>query len=310
MMALEQFEAELLALPQNGGSRRYFTCRDYPLSRLTSFHIGGPCDLAVYPADAEAFVYAISTAKRLGIPYTVLGNGSNTLVGDRGVRGVVLITTDMRKVTIDGETVSGGCGVLLGSIGTNASHASLSGFEFANGIPGTLGGAIYMNAGAYGGQMSDVVVDSTIYDVDADAVKTLSCAELDFSYRHSVCMEKNYIVLSATLALHKAPQTEIFAKMRENLESRRAKQPLTYPSAGSTFKRPEGYFAGKLIEDAGLKGARVGGAAVSEKHAGFIVNLGNATAGDVRTLISQVQSTVLEKFGVALECEIRFLGEF
>lgn len=309
-MSIKEFEAELGALPQSGGMRRYFLCKDFPLSRLTSFHIGGPCDLAVYPADADAFVYAISTARRLAVPYTVLGNGSNTLVGDRGVRGVVLITTDMRKVVVEGEEINAGCGVLLGSIGTNASHASLSGAEFANGIPGTLGGAIYMNAGAYGGQMSDIIKETTVYDVDADQVQILSCAQQHFSYRHSIFMEKNYIILSARLSLHTAPQEEIFAKMRENLERRREKQPLVYPSAGSVFKRPEGYFAGRLIEDAGLKGMRVGDAAVSEKHAGFIVNLGHATAQEVRTLISQVQKAVYEKFGVSLECEIRFLGEF
>ena len=308
-MSIEAFEKALCDLPQTAEKRRFFIRHDFPLSRVTSFRIGGNADLAVYPADAEAFAYALDTARRENVAYTILGNGSNTLASDKGFRGVAFVTTDMRGVKIDGTRLTGGCGVLLGSVGTNASHAGLSGVEFANGIPGTLGGAVYMNAGAYGGQLSDVVCETECYDLDAGKVLHLTNAEQHFGYRHSVFMEKNYIVLSATLQLAAGDPDAIRAEMNDYLQRRREKQPLEYPSAGSVFKRPEGYFAGKLIEDAGLKGLRVGGAVVSPKHAGFIVNTGGATANDVLTLIDKIKESVLKASGVALECEIRFIGE-
>ena len=287
-MSYETFEKALCTLPETAG-RRFFIRHDFPLSRVTSFHIGGNADLAVYPADAEAFAYALDAVVQAGVPYTVIGNGSNTLVRDSGFRGVVFVTTDMRRVTIDGTRLTGGCGVLLGSVGTNASRAGLAGAEFANGIPGTLGGAVYMNAGAYGGQLDN--------------------AAQHFGYRHSVFMEKNYIILSATLQLTKDEPDAIRARMNDYLARRREKQPLEYPSAGSVFKRPEGHFAGKLIEDAGLKGLRVGGAEVSPKHAGFIVNVGGATARDVLELIERIREKVYAMSGVTLECEIRTIGE-
>lgn len=308
-MSIEAFEKALCDLPQTAGKRRFFIRHDFPLSRVTSFRIGGNVDLAVYPADAEAFAYALDTARRENVAYTILGNGSNTLASDKGFRGVAFITTDMRGVKIDGTRLIGGCGVLLGSVGTNASHAGLSGVEFANGIPGTLGGAVYMNAGAYGGQLSDIVCETECYDLDAGKTLRLTNAEQHFGYRHSVFMEKNYIVLSATLQLKKGDPDAIRAEMNDYLQRRREKQPLEYPSAGSVFKRPEGYFAGKLIEDAGLKGLRVGGAVVSPKHAGFIVNTGGATANDVLTLIDKIKESVRKASGVELECEIRFIGE-
>ena len=276
---------------------------------MTSFHIGGNADLAVYPADAEAFAYALDAVVQAGVPYTVIGNGSNTLVRDGGFRGVVFVTTDMRRVTIDGTRLTGGCGVLLGSVGTNASRAGLAGAEFANGIPGTLGGAVYMNAGAYGGQLADIVCETVCYDLDAKQVLHLDNAAQHFGYRHSVFMEKNYIILSATLQLTKDEPDAIRARMNDYLARRREKQPLEYPSAGSVFKRPEGHFAGKLIEDAGLKGLRVGGAEVSPKHAGFIVNVGGATARDVLELIERIREKVYAMSGVTLECEIRTIGE-
>ena len=307
-MSYETFEKALCTLPETAG-RRFFIRHDFPLSRVTSFHIGGNADLAVYPADAEAFAYALDAVVQAGVPYTVIGNGSNTLVRDGGFRGVVFVTTDMRRVTIDGTRLTGGCGVLLGSIGTNASRAGLAGAEFANGIPGTLGGAVYMNAGAYGGQLADIVCETVCYDLDAKQVLHLDNAAQHFGYRHSVFMEKNYIILSATLQLTKDEPDAIRARMNDYLARRREKQPLEYPSAGSVFKRPEGHFAGKLIEDAGLKGLRVGDAEVSPKHAGFIVNVGGATARDVLELIERIREKVYAMSGVTLECEIRTIGE-
>lgn len=307
-MSYETFEKALCTLPETAG-RRFFIRHDFPLSRVTSFHIGGNADLAVYPADAEAFAYALDAVVQAGVPYTVIGNGSNTLVRDGGFRGVVFVTTDMRRVTIDGTRLTGGCGVLLGSVGTNASRAGLAGAEFANGIPGTLGGAVYMNAGAYGGQLADIVCETVCYDLDAKQVLHLDNEAQHFGYRHSVFMEKNYIILSATLQLTKDEPDAIRARMNDYLARRREKQPLEYPSAGSVFKRPEGHFAGKLIEDAGLKGLRVGGAEVSPKHAGFIVNVGGATARDVLELIERIREKVYAMSGVTLECEIRTIGE-
>ena len=307
-MSYETFEKALCTLPETAG-RRFFIRHDFPLSRVTSFHIGGNADLAVYPADAEAFAYALDAVVQAGVPYTVIGNGSNTLVRDSGFRGVVFVTTDMRRVTIDGTRLTGGCGVLLGSVGTNASRAGLAGAEFANGIPGTLGGAVYMNAGAYGGQLADIVCETVCYDLDAKQVLHLDNAAQHFGYRHSVFMEKNYIILSATLQLTKDEPDAIRARMNDYLARRREKLPLEYPSAGSVFKRPEGHFAGKLIEDAGLKGLRVGGAEVSPKHAGFIVNVGGATARDVLELIERIREKVYAMSGVTLECEIRTIGE-
>lgn len=308
-MSLQIFENALDRYSEDCGKRMFFTRADYPMKQITSFRIGGNADLAVYPADTKAFAFALTAAKENGVPFIVIGNGSNTLASDKGFRGVVFVTTDMRKVTIEGEYLTSGCGCLLGSVGTNASTAGLSGAEFANGIPGTVGGAVYMNAGAYGGQMSDIVVRTECYDLDSGEFLTLDNAAQNFSYRHSIFMEKNYIVLSVTLKLTKADPDSIRAKMNEYLRCRREKQPLEYPSAGSVFKRPEGHFAGKLIEDAGLKGTQVGGAMVSPKHAGFIVNTGDATAGDVLALIGIIRDKVHALYGVTLECEVRFVGE-
>ena len=308
-MSLERFESALREYSLSAGKDKFFIRRDYAMKHITLFRIGGNADLTVYPSDTESFVFALSTAKSLEIPYIVIGNGSNTLASDKGFRGVVFVTTNMRYVKIDGELLTGGCGVLLGSVGTNASTSGLSGAEFANGIPGTLGGAIYMNAGAYGGEMADIVLSSECYDLDSGEVFTIDNAAHKFSYRHSIFMEKNWILLSSTLKLTSGDVDSIKAKMNELLKCRRDKQPLEYPSAGSVFKRPEGHFAGKLIEDAELKGTQIGGAMVSPKHAGFIVNVGGATANDVLSLIEHIKKTVYEKFSVMLECEIRFVGE-
>lgn len=308
-MSIETFESALLEFSEKSGVRKFFIRRDFPLRRLTSFRIGGNADAVVYPKDAEAFAFAVDQARRSEMPYLVLGNGSNTLASDKGYRGVVLATTDMRRVEVDKDQIRGGCGVLLGSIGTNAACAQLSGAEFANGIPGTLGGAIYMNAGAYGGQFSDIVLETECYDPDTGNFLTLRKDAHAFGYRKSIFMETNYIILSALLQLQRGDEAEIRDRMRLYLQSRREKQPLEYPSAGSIFKRPEGNYAGKLIEEAGLKGAKIGGAMVSPKHAGFIVNTGGATADDVLRLIELVQARVLKSSGVRLECEVRFIGE-
>ncbi len=308
-MSVQNFENTLTEYTRQAGKSKFFIRHDYSMKRITSFRIGGSADLTVYPADAKAFAFALDAARQNNIPYIVIGNGSNTLASDKGFRGVVFVTTDMRKVQIDGEYLTGGCGVLLGSVGTNASTAGLGGAEFANGIPGTLGGAVYMNAGAYGGQISDIVYSTECFDLDSGKFLTLDNASQQFGYRHSVFMEKNYIVLSSTLKLTRGDPEAIRATMNAYLQSRREKQPLNYPSAGSVFKRPEGYFAGKLIEDAGLKGTRVGGAMVSPKHAGFIVNIGDATASDVLALIEIIQEKVYGMYGVELVCEIRFVGE-
>ena len=308
-MSLQIFEKTLEEYSENSGKSKFFIRHDFPMKRITSFRIGGPCDMVVYPADAEAFVFALNKAKEMNIPYAVVGNGSNTLASDKGFRGVIFVTTDMRKVEIDGEFLTAGCGCLLGSVGTNASNVGLTGAEFANGIPGTVGGAVYMNAGAYGGQMADIVYSTTCYDIDSGEIIKLDNGAHKFDYRHSVLMEKNYIALSTTLKLEKGDSDAIKAKMNELLKARREKQPLEFPSAGSTFKRPTGYFAGKLIEDAGLKGVSVGGAMVSPKHAGFVINADNATCEDVLALVDVIKTKVFDMFGVELECEIRFLGE-
>ena len=308
-MSLGKFENALIEYSDNAGKSRFFVRRDYSMKRITSFRVGGNADMVVYPSDAKSFAFALNLAKEMGIPFIVIGNGSNTVASDKGFRGVVFVTTNMRYVKIDGEYMTVGCGCLLGSVGTNASTAGLSGAEFANGIPGTLGGAVYMNAGAYGGQMSDIVVSTECYDLDSGEFFTLENADHNFGYRHSIFMEKNYIILSSKLKLNFGNPDEIRVKMSELLKCRRDKQPLEYPSAGSVFKRPEGYFAGKLIEDAGLKGTQIGGAMVSPKHAGFIVNVGDATASDIISLIELIKEKVYSQFSVKLECEIRFVGE-
>ena len=240
----------------------------------------------------------------------MLGRGSNLLVSDKGYRGVILsIYKDFQKTEIQGETVTVQAGVLLTTLSGKVLDASLTGLEFASGIPGTIGGAVVMNAGAYGGEMKDIVRKVTVLDQDGE-VRTLTCGEMQFGYRTSLAKKKGYIVLGAELTLKQGEKEKIREEMQALKAKRIEKQPLEFPSAGSTFKRPEGYFAGKLIMDAGLRGAAVGGAQVSEKHCGFVVNTGNATAADVRELMRQVQGKVQEQFGVHLEPEVRFLGEF
>ena len=281
-----------------------------PMARHTTFRIGGPADYFVELGSIEQIRAAIQVCREENLPWFVLGRGSNLLVSDKGYRGVILsIYKDFQKTEIQGETVTVQAGVLLTTLSGKVLDASLTGLEFASGIPGTIGGAVVMNAGAYGGEMKDIVRKVTVLDQDGE-VRTLTSGEMQFGYRTSLAKKKGYIVLGAELTLKQGEKEKIREEMQTLKAKRIEKQPLEFPSAGSTFKRPEGYFAGKLIMDAGLRGAAVGGAQVSEKHCGFVVNTGNATAADVRELMRQVQGKVQEQFGVHLEPEVRFLGEF
>ena len=279
------------------------------LKNHTSFKIGGVADEFFEVHSEEDIKNAILYAKEKGIPYTVMGNGSNLLVGDKGVRGLVIkIAKKFDDVEINGETIIAKAGILLSKLANIAADNGLSGLEEVSGIPGTLGGGVYMNAGAYGGELS-YVVERVTYLSEGE-IKTAEKNELDFGYRHSRFSETEDIILSVELKLKKADIQEIRSKMEDYKERRCSKQPLSMPSAGSTFKRPEGYFAGKLIEDSGLKGKSIGGAQVSEKHSGFIVNTGDATAQDVLDLIKYVQDTVYKNYGVMLETEVKMVGEF
>ena len=280
-----------------------------PMSRHTTFRTGGPADLLVQP-EAEQIAPILEVCRNEEIPWTVIGNGSNLLVGDGGIRGVVLeIGKQMSDVVIEGTVITAGAGAMLSSIASRAAAAELTGMDFASGIPGSLGGAVVMNAGAYGGEMKDILQKVTVLTPDG-TVQTLSVEELELSYRHSIIPEKGYLVISAILELQPGNADEIQSIMDDLKEKRVSKQPLEYPSDGSPFKRPEGYFAGKLIQDAGLRGFRVGGAQVSEKHCGFIINRDQATSTDICQLMQQVSEIVYEKFGVRLEPEVKKNGEF
>ncbi len=280
--------------------------KNIPLAPRSSFRIGGSGEVGVFPKSAEELSLCLSAARRYGLKYHVIGKGSNLLFGDRLIEGVFIFTEKLDKAEINGEYINAEAGVSLPSLSAMAANASLSGLEFARGIPASVGGAVFMNAGAYGGQMSDIVAYTTALDTESGEIIQLT--EHSFSYRESIYMKNSALVcLSARLCLDHGDKAEIGEKMREYTAKRREKQPLEFPSAGSYFKRPEGYFAGKLIEDCGLKGLCVGGAAVSEKHAGFVINLGNATAADVLELEKRVIDTVYEKFGVTLEREVRVI---
>lgn len=279
-----------------------------PLSKHSSFRIGGAADLALFPRSSDALCQTLSLLRENGIPTMVIGNGSNVVFSDDGYRGAVVFTGKCRKIKIDGDIVYADAGVSLSALASAVRDESLSGLGFAFGIPGTLGGAIYMNAGAYDGAISDVCVTSKYYDLEKGQVYSLTGSEHHFDYRESIYQKHpERVILGATLKLKKGIRKVITEEMRSYWDKRRITQPLEQPNAGSVFKRPEGHFAGKLIEDCGLKGLTVGGAQVSTKHAGFIVNIGGATCEDVKRLIEQIQTTVLQKTGVQLECEIKFL---
>lgn len=283
--------------------------RDEPMSRHTTFRTGGPAEYLVSP-DMDGLPGVIAFCREQEIPLTVIGNGSNLLVGDKGISGVVVeIGRSMGEICLEGDKITAQAGALLSAVSAKAAAEGLTGLEFASGIPGSVGGAVIMNAGAYGGEMKDTLVAATVLTKEGEIVR-LPAEELDLSYRYSNLPEKESIVLEAEFVLTEGDVDQIAATLAELKEKRTSKQPLEFPSAGSTFKRPEGHFAGKLIEDAGLKGYTVGGAQVSEKHCGFVINKGGATSADVLELIRYIQKTVLEQFGVQLETEVRLLGEF
>ena len=284
-----------------------------PLSKHSTLRIGGFADYALFPKNNEELIFALNTCKNRKVRFMVAGNGSNLLFDDKGYRGAVIFTTKMNSCEYihNGSVfIKVGCGKSLTELAGDAGkkHA-LSGLEFAYGIPGTVGGAVYMNAGAYGGQFSDVVIETEYYDSTDEKIKRLSATEHDFSYRHSIFQKhKEYIILSTLIKLTEGKAEEIFALMNKNMNSRKEKQPLELPNAGSTFKRPgENVFVGKLIEESGLKGYSIGGAQISEKHAGFTVNQGGATSSDVLALIEHVKTVIYEKYRVALESEIIYV---
>lgn len=283
---------------------------DEPMKKHTTFRIGGPADYYVLPKTIEEVQQVVEACKEAEIPYYVLGNGSNLLVSDKGYRGVIIqLYRNLNQIEVEGTKIRAQVGALLSQIAGEALRHCLTGFEFAAGIPGTLGGAVVMNAGAYGGEMKDVLQEVTALSKDGE-IKVLSREELDLGYRTSVIGREGYIALEAVIALKEGKEETIRATMEDLKERRTTKQPLEYPSAGSTFKRPEGYFAGKLIQDTGLRGFSVGGAQVSEKHCGFVINKDNATAQDVIELMKEVSDRVEAKFGVPLEPEVKKLGDF
>ena len=300
----DQFLTEL----QNvmGGSGIFM---EEPMKKHTTFRVGGPADVLVQP-DETALAAILALCRRYHVSYSFIGNGSNLLVGDKGIRGVVIEMTDpMGNIEVDGTKITAQAGAMLSKIANTAASNGLGGMEFAAGIPGSVGGAVVMNAGAYGGEMKDII--EKVYVLDENGAQLeLDRDALDLGYRHSCIPEKKYIVTKVVLELQPQDEAVIRSKMKELSEKRAEKQPLQYPSAGSTFKRPEGYFAGKLIMDAGLRGYQVGGAQVSEKHCGFVINKGDATAADICQLMRDVSDKVQAQFGVVLEPEVKMIGEF
>ena len=281
-----------------------------PMARHTTMRVGGPAEILFSPASEGELLFAVREAKRAGAPFRIIGNGSNLLVLDGGLPGLTIrLGEAFSKISVNGNRIRAQAGALLSRVAAAARDASLTGLEFASGIPGSAGGGMAMNAGAYGGQLSDVFEGCRALDPETGIISALGPAEMALGYRESAALSRGLIVTEAAFRLTAGEKTAIQAKMDDLSARRREKQPLNLPSAGSTFKRPEGHFAGALIEQAGLKGLRVGGACVSEKHAGFVVNDRNATARDVLDLIRLVQARVLEHSGVRLETEVRILGE-
>lgn len=282
---------------------------DEPMKKHISFKVGGPADFLVKPKTEEELSQVIKFAKKENIHFIVIGNGSNLLVKDGGIRGMVIELSDnFNNYEIEGNTIKAQSGALLAVLGRNALKNSLTGFEFASGIPGTLGGALAMNAGAYGGEMKQVVKSVRLMDREGNIFE-LSNEEMKFEYRRSILTTNDYIVLSAAIELQQGNTDEIKETMEDYANRRSTKQPLKFPSAGSTFKRPEGHFAAKLIDDCGLRGLSLRGAQVSDKHCGFVINPGEANAKDILDLIFIVKSTVNAKFGIMLEEEVKILGE-
>ncbi len=283
---------------------------DEPMSRHTTFRVGGCADIFVSPQTVKEATEIVRLLLTQKYPYTVIGNGSNIIVSDSGYRGcIICMETAAANLCTEGSVITAGAGVMLSKVARMAYENSLTGLEFASGIPGTVGGAVVMNAGAYGGEMKDVIKTVTVFDTQNCSIETVDACDMGFGYRTSIIKERPLIVLEACFELKQGNADDIKAVMDDLAIRRREKQPLEYPSAGSTFKRPEGYFAAKLIEDTGLKGLAEGGAQVSEKHAGFVINRGGATATEVLTLIREIKSRVFEKFGVMLETEVIVLGD-
>ncbi|MDD6307252.1 MAG: UDP-N-acetylmuramate dehydrogenase [Clostridiales bacterium] len=300
----EQFLTELKTIIEKN---RIF--EKEPMKKHTTFRVGGPADVLIQP-EKDELSKILKLCRKQGEPYCVIGNGSNLLVGDKGIRGLVIeMVSKKEEIVITGETLRVGAGVMLSKTANEAAEAGLTGMEFAAGIPGTLGGAVVMNAGAYGGEMKDILVSVTVMDENGET-REIKVQDLELGYRKSNILKNHYVVIEAVLRLAKGEKAAIREKMNTLKEQRREKQPLEYPSAGSTFKRPEGYFAGKLIMDAGLKGYQVGGAKISEKHCGFVINCGDAKASDIRRLIQEVSEEVEKQFGVTLEPEVKMIGEF
>ncbi|MGX7244606.1 UDP-N-acetylmuramate dehydrogenase [Enterococcus quebecensis] len=281
---------------------------DEPLMNFTFTKTGGPVDVLAFPKSKDEVITLVEYCRNHEIPWLVLGNASNLIVRDGGIRGMVIMLENMKQVSVSGNQIIVEAGAKLIDTTYVALDKNLTGFEFACGIPGSVGGAVYMNAGAYGGEITDIFTSVEVLLADG-TVKTLSNEEMQFSYRHSAIQEMHCIVLEATFTLATGNHEEIKEKMDELTELRESKQPLEYPSCGSVFKRPEGHFTGKLIQDAGLQGLKWGGAQISEKHAGFIVNIDHATATDYVELIAHIQEVIKEKYDVALETEVHIIGE-
>ena len=284
---------------------RYET--DAPMKNYVTMRVGGAADLLVKPNSAESLCKLVKLANEENIPYYILGNGSNVIVNDEGVRGlIILVSSEYSNIEVSGDTLKCDAGTTLSKLCQVALENSLTGLEFAWGIPGTVGGAVYMNAGAYGGEISQVITSCTYLDEDMNIV-TVKAEDMNLSYRHSMFTDTKNVILSAEFKLKKGEKSEIKAQMDEKMTARKTKQPLEYPSSGSTFKRPVGGYASKLIEDCGLKGTTVGGAQVSKKHSGFVINIGNATCEDILALIKVIKNTVFEETGIQLEEEVKII---
>jgi UDP-N-acetylmuramate dehydrogenase len=281
---------------------------DAEMKNYVHFRVGGPADILLIPESKEQVIKTIEICREKNIPFYVIGNGSNLLVKDGGIKGVVIKLKELKNIEIKDNIIEAECGAMLKDVSNAALKNSLTGLEFACGIPGTIGGAVFMNAGAYNGEISNVIESAEIINNENEVV-TLFKEELELGYRSSIIMKNNYIVLSAKFKLEEGDKKDIEEVVDDLTNRRESKQPLEYPSAGSTFKRPEGYFAGKLIQDAGLKGYTIGGAAVSEKHSGFVINKNGATATDILNLIHHIQEEVKKQFNVELHPEVRIIGE-
>lgn len=281
-----------------------------PMKEYTSFKAGGSAALLVQPGNTEELAYALKVLSEHEAKHLIIGNGSNMLVKDSGYKGVILrIGEPFQEIQVNGDRLEAGAGVLLSAAAREACNASLTGIEFAGGIPGTIGGAVFMNAGAYDGEISQIIESAEVLSKDGARISTLNNEELELSYRHSILQTTGDILLKATFLLEKGDQDKISSRMKELAARRAEKQPLSYPSAGSFFKRPHNHFAGKLIQDAGLSGLSLGGAQVSPLHSGFIINTGSATATDIIDLMEIVRSTVFDEFGILLEPEVRIIGD-